>query len=196
MVLPGLFNRAYAGGDATNGLVMRVPVSRMLALLFALVVPALVPGQSCAKDTGLIFVSNEKTNNLIVIDPKTYQVVKDIKVSRRPRDMHFNADHTKLYVACGDDDVIDILDVAKLEVVRRIHTGPSPQTVAMDEKRRRIYRSNATGSSLSIIDMDQNITVFEVPTGAEPEGVFVSEHGKTVYVTSEDRDLVHSAPAQ
>ena len=39
-----------------------------------------------AKDTGLIFVSNEKTNNIIVLDPKTYKVVKDLKVSRRPRD--------------------------------------------------------------------------------------------------------------
>jgi len=28
-------------------------------------------GAASAKDTGLIFVSNEKTNNIIVIDPKT-----------------------------------------------------------------------------------------------------------------------------
>ena len=63
-----------------------------------------------AKDTGLIFVSNEKSNNLIVLDPKTYQVVKEIRTSRRPRDMHFSADRTRLYVACGDDDVIDILE--------------------------------------------------------------------------------------
>ena len=78
------------------------------------------PTPSHAKDTGLIFVSNEKSNNLIVLDPKTYQVVKDIKTSRRPRDMHFNAGRDKLYVACGDDDVIDIIDVAKLEVVGKL----------------------------------------------------------------------------
>ena len=36
---------------------------------------------------------NEKTNNI--------RLVNDIQVGRRPRDMHFNADHTKLYVACG-----------------------------------------------------------------------------------------------
>ncbi|MGZ3292896.1 MAG: YVTN family beta-propeller repeat protein, partial [Xanthobacteraceae bacterium] len=175
MVLPGLFNRAYAGGDATSGLVMQALASRILALSLALAVPALAPGRAHAKDTGLIFVSNEKTNNLIVIDPKTYQVVKDIKVSRRPRDMHFNADHSKLYVACGDDDVIDIVDVAKLEVVGKLATGPSPETFALDEKRRRIYVANEEGSSLSIIDIDQNIIVHEVPTGAEPEGVFISE---------------------
>jgi YVTN family beta-propeller protein len=40
-----------------------------------------------AKDTGPVFVSNENTNNIIVIDPKTYKVVKDLKTSRRPRDM-------------------------------------------------------------------------------------------------------------
>ena len=33
------------------------------------VVSALLCGAAAAKDTGLIFVSNEKTNNIIVIDP-------------------------------------------------------------------------------------------------------------------------------
>ena len=79
------------------------------AAAISLASAVLLPAVPLAKDTGLIFVSNEKSNNLIVLDPKTYQVVKDIKVSRRPRDMHFSADRTKLYVACGDDDVIDIL---------------------------------------------------------------------------------------
>src|SRR5258708_12210994 len=89
---------------------------------------------SHAKDTGLIFVSNEKSNNLIVLDPKTYRVVKDIKVSRRPRDMHFNSDHSKLYVACGDDDVIDIVDVPTLAVAANLPTAPRPQPLALHHK--------------------------------------------------------------
>ena len=67
-----------------------------------------------AKGTGLIFVSNERSNNIIVLDPRTLKLVKDLQTAGRPRDMHFNADHTLLYVACGDDDVIDVIDVAKL----------------------------------------------------------------------------------
>src|SRR5437899_12076522 len=135
---------------------------RALLLVLALAARVLAPVQSHCKDTGLIFVSNEKSNNLIVLDPKTYQVVKDIKVSRRPRDMHFNSDHSKLYIACGDDDVIDIVDVATLAVVGKLATGPSPETFALDEKRRRIYVANEEGSSLSVIDIDQNIIVHEV----------------------------------
>ena len=99
-----------------------------LPLLLALVIAVVSTPPCHAKGTGLIFVSNEKTNNLIVIDPKTYQVVKDVKVCRRPRDMHFSGDRTRLYVACGDDDVIDIVDVAKLEVIGKLATGPSPET--------------------------------------------------------------------
>ncbi len=78
-----------------------------------------------AKDTGLIFVSTEKNNNVVVVDPEANKIVKYLKTSRQPRDMHFNDDHTKLYVACGDDNTIDIIDVAKLEVVGRLVTGPS-----------------------------------------------------------------------
>ena len=97
----------------------------MRAWLFVLAValPTFAPVQSHCKDTGLIFVSNEKSNNLIVLDPKTYQVVKDIKVSRRPRDMHFNSDHSKLYIACGDDDVIDIVDVATVALAYSAKVG-------------------------------------------------------------------------
>jgi len=169
-----------------------VPILRLLSAPLCIVVfAAALSSAGWAKDTGLVFVSNEKTNNLIVIDPKTNKVVKDLKTSRRPRDMHFNADHSRLYVACGDDDVIDVIDVAKLEVIGKLATGPSPETFAMDETRRRIYVSNEEGSSLSILDMDQNIIIQEVPTGAEPEGVFISEDGHHVYVTSEVGDLIH-----
>jgi DNA-binding beta-propeller fold protein YncE len=162
----------------------------VLVLLCAL---AFTP--AAAKDTGLIFVSNEKTNNIVVIDPASFKIVKEIKTARRPRDLHFSADHSKLYVACGDDDMIDIVDVAKLQVVGKLKTGPSPEAFGIDEKRGRLYVSDEEGSSLAVIDMERDTIVLEVPTGAEPEGVLVSEDGKTVYVTSEAGDLLHEVEA-
>ena len=132
----------------------------MLRLILAtglMIAPALAPIPAAAKATGLIYVSNEKSNNILVIDPKTYKVVNDIPVSRRPRDMHFNADHSKLYVACGDDDVIDVLDVATGKIIDKLVTGSSPETFAMDETRQRIYVSDEEVSTLAIIAMDKNI---------------------------------------
>ena len=120
-----------------------------------------------AKDTGLIFVSNEKTNNIIVIDPKTYKVVKDMQDRRAGRATCISTPITrKLYVACGDDDVIDIIDVASSTVIGKLSTGPSPETFAIDEKRgtasmfptKKAPRSRSSTST-------RTSSIQEIPTG-------------------------------
>src|SRR5215471_15585185 len=117
-----------------------------------------------ATNAGLLFVSSERTDSLVIVDPETKRIVKYLKTSRRPRDMHFNADHTYLYVACADDDAIDVIDVAKLKVVGRLHTASKPRAFAISEKQRRIYIPNLEGSSLSVIDMDRDVIIQELPT--------------------------------
>ena len=88
----------------------------------------LSPHDGLAKGTGLLFVSNEKSNELTLVDPRELKVVGSIKTSRRPRDMHFNQDQTLIYVACGDSDVIDVVDIEARKVVDKIPTGASPET--------------------------------------------------------------------
>src|SRR5690606_10313867 len=123
-----------------------------LALGVAAAVPAMAAG------TGLIFVSNEKSHEVVVLD-QNYEIVKRIETSRRPRDMHFNEAHTLLYVACGDDDIIDIIDVETLEVVDGIPTGPSPEVFAFSPDEQFMYVSNEEDSMLEVIDMESRISV-------------------------------------
>jgi PQQ-dependent catabolism-associated beta-propeller protein len=145
-----------------------------------------------AKGTGYVFVSNEKTNNIAVIDPRQdYGIIKWIDTSHRPRDMQFRDDHKQLLVACGDDDVIDVIDVETLKVVDHIPTGSSPEMFELSRDGKEIYVSNEEGSSVQEISLNDKIIVREIPTGAEPEGIAVSGDGKTLYVTSEVTDMVH-----
>ena len=171
---------------ARESTIPAVAVGLALAICWSPLAPA------AAKDTGLIFVSNEKSNNIIVLDPKTYKVVKDIKTSRRPRDMHFSADRTKLYVACGDDDVIDIIDVAKLEVIGKLPTGPSPETFAIDETapahlRRQRGELDAVGH--------RHRPEHHRARGADRRRargrVSSARTARSLYVTSEVGDMVH-----
>jgi PQQ-dependent catabolism-associated beta-propeller protein len=143
-----------------------------------------------AAGTGLIFVSNEKSDEVIVFDP-SFKPLKSIPTSRRPRDMHFNHDHTLLYVACGDDDRIDVIDVGKLEVTSSIPTGPSPEMFEIAPDGKSFYVSDEEDSRIEKIDIASGQSDQGVPTGAEPEGVKVSEDGKTLYATSEVADMVH-----
>ncbi len=143
-----------------------------------------------ARQTGYTFISNEKSHEIFVLD-KNFEFVKSIPTSRRPRDMEFNEDRTLLYVACGDDDVIDVIDVESLKVIDAIPTGPSPEEFSFSADFTQLYVSNEEDSTLEIIDLASMVPVIDVPTGAEPEGVLASPDGKIVYVTSEVADMVH-----
>ncbi|HET8728017.1 MAG TPA: PQQ-dependent catabolism-associated beta-propeller protein [Alphaproteobacteria bacterium] len=143
-----------------------------------------------AAGTGLIFVSNEKTNDVIVFD-KDFNRVKDIPTSQRPRDMHFNADHTLIYVACGDADAIDVIDVKTLTDIQSIPTGPSPEMFELSADGKSFWVSDEEDSRVEKIDIASGQDVEDVPTGAEPEGVMLSKDGKTLYATSEVADMVH-----
>jgi PQQ-dependent catabolism-associated beta-propeller protein len=147
---------------------------------------------SRAKDTGYVFVSHERTNNVAVIDPKQdYQIIKWIATSRRPRDMKFRDQRRLLLVACGDDDVIDVIDVAKLAVTDHIPTGASPEMFELSRDGTMLYVSNEDASAVQEISIADKMIVREIATGAEPEGVAVTPDGKTLYVTSEVTDMVH-----
>lgn len=159
--------------------------------------PALVLGLALsagarAKDTGYVFVSHEKTNNIAVINPKEdYKIIQWIPTSHRPRDMKFGDNHRLLYVACGDDDVIDVIDVAKLKVADHIPTGPSPEMFELSRGEKALYVSNEEGSSVQEISIADKIIMREIATGAEPEGLAISADGGILYVTSEVTDMVH-----
>lgn len=171
--------------------------SRILAVVTAVLLWLIPFTVADAKGSGYVFVSHEKTNNVAVIDPKQdYKIIKWIATSRRPRDMKFRADRKQLYVACGDDDVVDVIDVSTLAVVDHIPTGPSPEMFALSSDGRALYVSDEEGSALQEISVAEKIITREIATGAEPEGVAVAQDGKTIYVTSEVTDMVHVVDAE
>jgi YVTN family beta-propeller protein len=102
--------------------------------------------------------------------------------------MKFGDNRRLLYV--GDDDVIDVIDVATLRVADHIPTGPSPEMFALSPDGKALYVSNEEASSVQQIG-NNKIIMREIATGAEPEGVAISADGRTLYVTSEVTDMVH-----
>src|SRR2546421_6161350 len=73
----------------------RLLMRGLIVLLLWLVLPV----GANAKDTGYVFVSHERTNNVAVIDPKQeYRIIKWIATSGRPRGMKFRDDGKQLLV--------------------------------------------------------------------------------------------------
>ncbi len=57
-----------------------------------------------------IFVSNEKDNTITVLNGDTFEIIKTIKTSRRPRGIILSPDNSELFVAAGDGDIMDVID--------------------------------------------------------------------------------------
>ena len=91
-----------------------------------------------ARNTGLVFVSNERTNNLVVIDPKTNRVVKDLKTSRRPRDMHFH-----------------LIDADSGNVVQELVVGRRPRRFAATPDGKELWVSTELSGEVYIIDREK-----------------------------------------
>ena len=161
-----------------------------MRLLLSVLLGLCLAWPAFAKGTGLIFVSLERGNEVVVLNPDL-SVKARIETSRRPRDMRFNEARTLLFVACGDDDVIDVIDVATLQVVDSIPTGPSPEIFVFSPDETQIFVSNEEDSTMEMIDVASKTVIDRVATGAEPEGVINSVDGKYVFVTSEVADMVH-----
>lgn len=167
-----------------------------VGLLGALIVGAL-PQVGQAAGTGYVFVSNERSDTVTVIDPaKDDRIVKRIATSQRPRDMHFSLDRKRLYVACGDEDVIDIIDVSSLTVTDHLKTGQSPEIFAFSRNRKALFVSEEDSAIVRKIDLQTAKTLEQIATGPEPEGVFVPKAGHHIYITSEVSDMVHVADVE
>jgi PQQ-dependent catabolism-associated beta-propeller protein len=155
---------------------------------------ALQSAPALALQTNQVFVTSEKDNALTIYQAdkdtsKTVQVSTHA-VCKRPRHLQLTQDRKQLLIACSDDHVIAVWDIASKKVVSRIKVGDDPEMFDISLDGRMLYASNEEDATLSAYDLVAKKKLFEVKVGGEPEGVKVSSNGKLVFVTSEVNSLV------
>jgi PQQ-dependent catabolism-associated beta-propeller protein len=158
--------------------------SGSIAILAAVCLPA----AACAETA---YVSDEMANVVHVIDAPYWNTPSTIPVGRRPRGMVSSHDGKRLYVAVGNDDRIDVIDLATRKVVDHLPSGPDPERFAISPDGRWLYVANENDNAVSFVDIAAKKIVHQVAVGAEPEGMAVSPDGRWVICTSESASLVH-----
>jgi len=152
-----------------------------------------------------VYVTNEVSGDLTVIDGNKMEVEARIPLGKRPRGIHSSPDGKTIYVALsgtpiggpGVDestlppsdksaDGIGVFDVAQQKLVKVIHSGSDPEEFDLSKDGKLLYVSNEDVGGASIIDLANEKVIKEFKTGEEPEGVTVSPDGKLAVVTSED----------
>ncbi|MEZ5355474.1 MAG: beta-propeller fold lactonase family protein [Bryobacteraceae bacterium] len=156
-----------------------------------------------------IYVTNEASGELSVIDSAGYEVVKTLPLGKRPRGIRPSPDGKLIYVALSGSpfappgvdestlpppdrgaDGVGVVDVAKLEVVKIIRAGQDPESFDLSKDGRYLYVSNEDDAKVSVVDLTNDTVVASVGVGGEPEGVTLTPDGKFVYVTSEEEGTI------
>lgn len=143
-----------------------------------------------ADPSGHIFVSNEKDNNVAVIDVNSLKVINTISIGERPRGIGVSPDGNELYVAVSEENKIKVVDTNSLQILREFDAGPGPEAFAVHPGGN-IYLSNEDNATASVINPKTGKLIAQIRVGLEPEGVAVSEDGKRVIVTSESTSMLH-----
>jgi len=74
------------------------------------------------KKNNRIFVTNQRSNTVSVIDRNILKTVSHIEVGEYPEGISLHPDKNRLYVANWFDNMISVIDVNSLEVVDEIGT--------------------------------------------------------------------------
>src|SRR5213592_5105690 len=179
----------------------RLFVSLLLWVLFAAVPRAESPGY-------LVFVSNERSGDVTVIDGATDSVISTFPVGKRPRGIHATPDGQRVFVtlsgsprvAPGVDenrapadkgaDGLGVIDPVTRKLIDRWHVGSDPEQFAISKDGKFAFIANEDDASALIVDLNSGQPRGKVKVSAEPEGVGVNPANGEVYVTCEEKGEV------
>src|ERR1041385_550996 len=139
----------------------------------------------------LVFVSNERSGDVTVIDGATDTVVETFPVGKRPRGIHAAPDGRRVFVtlsgsprmAPGLDenrapadkraDGLGVIDPAARKLIDHWHIGSDPEQFAISRDGKFAFIANEDDASASIIDLGSGQSRGTVKVSEEPEGVGV-----------------------
>lgn len=162
----------------------------------------------------LLYVSNERSGDVTVIDGTTNEVLDTFAVGKRPRGIHCALDGKRVYVALSGSprmapgvdharapadktaDGIGVIDPAAKKVITKIPAGSDPEQFAITKDGRLAVIANEDQGTASIIDLESGKLAGEVKVAEEPEGVAVNPANGQVYVTCEATGEVYVVDAE
>jgi YVTN family beta-propeller protein len=152
-----------------------------------------------------VYVTNENSGDLTLIDAGSRRVIGRVPLGKRPRGIVASPDGRLLYIALSGSpmggpgvdestlppadkaaDGIAIFDVASGRVLRVLRGVSDPETVAVSPDGGRLYVASEDTGLVVAMDAQTGRVLGQVEIGGEPEGGAVSPDGRLVVATSEE----------
>ena len=112
-----------------------------------------------------VYVTNEKDNTISVIDSKSLEVVRTIKVGKRPRGITFSRDFKRFYVCASDDNAVQVYDTETGTLLHDLPSGADPEQFALTHDGKRLYIANEDDAITTVVDVEARQVIAQIPVG-------------------------------
>jgi YVTN family beta-propeller protein len=144
-------------------------------------------GVTVNPSTKKIYVANEFSNTVSVIDIPTLKVEKTIDVENFPYGIDSNILNNRVYVTNRGSNSVSVIDGSTNSILYNISVEESPVGIAVNPTASWIYVTNLDSRSISVIDGITNTVDKTIRLGGEeggiPYGVAVNPLTNRIYVT-------------
>jgi YVTN family beta-propeller protein len=155
-------------------------------------------GLAATPDGTRLYVAENLTNKVAVIDLATKRVVTKIEVGEYPYDCTISRDGKRVYVSNWGSRNVGVIDTASNRVIGNIQTGDHPNDLELTRDGKTLYVANANSNTVSVLDTAQMKEIEAIstalhpksPAGSTPNAVALSPDEKTLYIANADNNNV------
>jgi YVTN family beta-propeller protein len=145
-----------------------------------------------------LYVAENLTNQVAVVDLSNQQVVAKIGVGEYPYDCLASNDGKRVYVSNWGSRSIAVIETATNQVSSTIQVGDHPNDLEITRDDKTLYVANANSNTVSVVDTAQGKEIEAVstalhpksPIGSTPNAVALSPDEKTLFIANADNNNV------
>lgn len=120
-------------------------------------------GAAAAPDGSRLYITNESTDTLDIVDTKTLRVTKKVPLSGRPNNLSIRKDGRRVYVAIqGADGGVDVIDTVSEQQVKLIRVLRGVHNTFITPDSKYVVAGSSGGATATVIDTQTEQPVWSI----------------------------------
>lgn len=137
-----------------------------------------------------VFVANQGSDSVSVIDLASLSVSTTVEVESRPADVEVDPDGERLFVAHSNSPNLLVLDAQTLATTSSIFVGSTVTDVLSDRSVPRVYIARSRPAELVVVDLRMNAVIRRIPLSGAVSQMAQSRTGSRVYAAAPELGAV------
>ncbi len=136
------------------------------------------------QDGKYVLITNNESNNVTVIDAKSYNIVQNIPTGKGPHGFRISQDSKTAYVANMGEDTVSVIDITSLKETKKMTVGKTPVTTGITKDEKTLVVTLNAENMLAIVDLATD-KIEKISVGQGPAQTFIQTDDKIALVANQ-----------